>query len=270
VLERAEAYVRVHGEPFDQARLAALTGTRTGTGIGPGVGAGAGIAAADADADVQIPRPQNPDGGWAASWSGGLSSLDVTCHQLDLLADLDGRSVSGVDRTAAFEFVRRAQVAEGGWLEGPSDRTPDWLMPGSAAARVYLTAKCARALLRYGSGLPEVEWAAQALEWSIDPLGRLPGPLEAHWLAARVLRDTGRPLPARRLLDVVGRSFEQLDPVQLAWFGSDAVSGDRWTRRIAARLASLQQEDGSWIGEDGVPSAALTVTACRALLHDLN
>lgn len=245
-LDRAGEYVRFHGEPFDQARLAALTGR--------------------VPDPTTSPWPQNPDGGWAAFWSGGHSSLDATCHRLDLLSDLPD-PIPGVDRGAAFDFIRRAQDGVGGWSEGPSDATPDWLMPGSPDARAYLTAHCARTLLRLDPALPEVARAAVLLEAWVDPRGRLPGSAQAHWLAARVLRETGRSLTARRLLDVVGRAFELFGAAQLAWFGSDVVPGDRWTARIAAHLVATQNPDGSWNGEGGVPDAALTVTACRVLLR---
>ncbi|HEV3169941.1 MAG TPA: hypothetical protein VGZ32_06360 [Actinocrinis sp.] len=255
--DRAANYIRGHGGPFDRARFAAV--------------AGAGLPEAEADANgstaaLEPPEPQNPDGGWAAPWSGGASSLDATCFMLDQLSDLDdARTTANV--SAALEFIEAAQSPDGTWREGQSDRTPDWLMPGSAPARAYLTANCARTLLVAKTAAEAVERAARALEWALDPHGRLPGPMVAHWLAARVFRETGRELAARRLLDVVGRVFDQLDTTDLAWFGSDTQPGDRWTKRIALRLAACQEPDGSWIDESGRPSALLTVTVCRVLLR---
>jgi len=254
-VDRAARYIRAHGEDFDLARFAALTG-----------GAYSGPGAQDAAGALAPPEPQNPDGGWAAPWSHGASSLDATCFLLDLLSDLDDARTTA-DVSAALEFIEAAQLPDGTWREGPSDRTPEWLMPGAANARVYLTANCARTLLVRKVGAEAVVRAAQALEWSLDPHGRLPGPMVAHWLAARVLRETGRELTARRLLDVVGRVFEQLDPTDLAWFGSDTVPGDRWTKRIAQRLAVTQEPDGSWIDESGNRSVSLAITACRVLLR---
>jgi len=254
-VDRAARYIRVQGAEFDLARFAALTGGEYG---GPGSEAPAGPLAP--------PEPQNPDGGWAAPWSQGASSLDATCFLLDLLSDLDDARTTA-DVSAALDFIEAAQLPDGTWREGPSDRTPEWLMPGAANARVYLTANCARTLLVRKTGAEAVERAAQALEWSLDPHGRLPGPMVAHWLAARVLRETGRELTARRLLDVVGRVFDQLDSTELAWFGSDTVPGDRWTKRIAQRLATSQEPDGSWTDESGSPSVPLSITACRVLLR---
>jgi len=256
-VDRAADYIRGHGGPFDRARFAALTG--------------GGLLAAEPDANdtaavLEPPEPQNPDGGWAAPWSGGASSLDATCFMLDQLSDLDdARTTANV--SAALEFIEAAQSPDGTWREGQSDRTPEWLMPGSASARVYLTANCACTLLVAKTAADAVERAARALEWALDPHGRLPGPMVAHWLGARVFRETGRELAARRLLDVVGRVFEQLDATDLAWFGSDTQPGDRWTKRIALRLVASQEPDGSWIDESGQPSPRLTVTACRVLLR---
>ncbi len=252
-INRAADYIQGHGGPFDLARLSALLPATmrkiewTGVAVPP-------------------EPPQNSDGGWPADWSEGASSLDATCLMLDQLSDFAAVPPQ-VDIPAAVAFLTSTQLDDGTWREGPSHRTPDALMPGSAAARVYLTANCARTLIAFQGPQVRIDQAAQALEWSLDPHGRLPGPLVAHWLGARVLRAAGRDLAARRLLDVVGRSFDALTAADLAQFGSTTPRGDRWTRRIIARLMAIQAPDGSWPGEDGQPSAALSITACRVLLR---
>jgi Prenyltransferase and squalene oxidase repeat len=247
-LAAAWEYVRVHGDVLDRARFAAAAGQ-------PVEGAPVAPRAA-----------QNADGGWAAYWSAGVSTLDGTCLQLSLLYGIPG-ALLAADIPAALDFVARAQGADGVWSEGPSTQTPDWLMPGSPGARVYLTANCAATLADYDVAPEAVAKAAEALEWSVDPHGRLPAPSVAHWLAARVLRTQGRIMVVRRLLDVVGRGFEDFDAEELAWFGSCTRPGDRWNRRIASRLTVLQNPDGSWSDRDAAPSSAtLTVTAARVLL----
>jgi hypothetical protein len=247
-LAAAWEYVRVHGDVLDRARFAAAADQ-------PVEGAPVAPRAA-----------QNADGGWAAYWSAGASTLDGTCLQLFLLHGIPG-ALLAADIPAALDFVARAQGADGIWSEGPSTQTPDWLMPGSPGARVYLTANCAATLADYGAAPEAVAAAAEALEWSVDPHGRLPAPAAAHWLAARVLRTQGRVMVVRRLLDVVGRGFEDFDAEELAWFGSCTRPGDRWNRRIAARLTTLQNPDGSWSDREATPSSAtLTVTAARVLL----
>jgi hypothetical protein len=260
-INRAVDYIQGHGGPFQLARLSALFATFPPTSRENG-------HSADAKSDIPITPEidQNSDGGWPAPWSEGASSLDATCFLLDQLADFTDPPLT-VDVPEAIAFLGSAQLDDGTWREGPSHRTPDWLMPGSAAARVYLTANCARTLVVFSGSDSAIERAAQALEWSLDPLGRLPGPLVAHWLAARVFRATGRDLAARRLIDVVGRAFDKLDATELAGFGSDMSRGDRWIRRIAARLTTLQEADGAWLDEDGEPSVELSVTACRVLLR---
>jgi hypothetical protein len=249
----AAQYVRAHGEPFELSRLSAILPPE--------------FAKPGQDHVPMAPDArQNFDGGWPAPWSQGASSLDATCRQLGTFRDFSVPP-PGLNIAAALAYLVSAQLDDGTWREGPSHLTPDWLMPGSASARVYLTSNCAATLVSYRSDNAAVELAAQALAWSLDPHGRLPGLLATHWLAAEVFRATGRELASRRLLDVVGRSFDRLDPSDLAWFGSHTPRGDRWTRRIAARLIALQQEDGSWIGAHGDPCAALTVTSCRVLLR---
>ena len=253
-LAAAWEYVQEHGDVLDRARFSALAGRPV---------EGASVA----------PRtPQNPDGGWPSFWSDGLSTLDGTCYQLFQLHGLPAASLAA-DLPAALGFLIRAQAADGSWSEGPSPYSPryeipQWLLPGSPGARAYLTANCAATLADYQVAPDAVARAAGMLEWLVDPHGRLPAPLVAHWLAARVLRTQMRIMVVRRLLDVVGRSFESFHAEDLAWFGTSIRPGDRWNRRIAARLATMQQPDGSWIDSAGEQSAAtLTVTAARVLLN---
>jgi hypothetical protein len=250
-LAAAWQYVQTHGDALDRTRFAALAGQ-------PVEGA-----------PVMPRTPQNSDGGWPAYWSDGVSALDGTCFQLFLLHGIPA-ALLGVNVAAALTFVVRAQGADGTWSEGPSTLTPDWLLPGSPGARAYLTASCAAILADYGVAPDAVARAAEALEWSVDPHGRLPAPTVAHWLAARVLRTQGRTMVVRRLLDVVGRSFDGFDTEELVWFGACSRPGDRWNRRIASRLAAVQNPDGSWSDQDGQASATLTVTAARVLLAAAN
>lgn len=252
-LAAAWEYVRARGDVLDRARFAALAGQPVeGAPVAPRVA-------------------QNADGGWPAYWSSdGASTLDGTCLQLFLLYMIPADALAA-DIPAALEFVVRAQGADGTWSEGPSTQTPDWLLPGAPGARAYLTANCAATLADYGVAPDAVARAAGALEWSVDPHGRLPAATVAHWLAARVLRTQGRTMVVRRLLDVVGRGFEGFSVDELAWFGTCTRPGDRWNRRIASRLTALQNPDGSWSDRDGVPaSATLTVTAARVLLSTVS
>jgi hypothetical protein len=252
-LAAAWEYVQAHGAVLDRARFAALAGRSVEGG------------------PVPAAVPQNPDGGWPAFWSAGLSTLDGTCYQLFLLRGIPAASLA-VDIPAALAFLTRAQAADGTWNEGPSPTTPQfeiphWLLPGSPGARAYLTANCAATLADYGAEPDAVAKAADVLEWLVDPHGRLPAPLVAHWLAARVLRTQARIMVVRRLLDVVGRSFETFDAADLAWFGACTRPGDRWNRRIAARLIAVQNPDGSWTDPlSEQPSATLTVSAAHVLL----
>ena len=252
-LAAAWEYVQQHGDVLDRARFAALAGRSV---EGPPL----------------APRtPQNPDGGWPSGWSGGISTLDGTCAQLFQLQGLPAAALAA-DIPAALGFLTRAQAADGAWSEGPSPGSahfeiPQWLLPGSPGARAYLTANCAATLADYQVEPDAVARAAGMLEWLVDPHGRLPAPLVAHWLAARVLRTQARTMVVRRLLDVVGRRFDALGAADLSWFGASTRPGDRWNRRIAARLVLLQNPDGSWTDEpSGLPAATLTVMASRVVL----
>ena len=70
-LERAQAYVRENGDPLALGRLEALLGGEP-----------------NADAIAALAEGQNEDGGWPATWSGEVSSLDATCYRLDHAVDL--------------------------------------------------------------------------------------------------------------------------------------------------------------------------------------
>ncbi|HEV2638416.1 MAG TPA: hypothetical protein VGX23_24940 [Actinocrinis sp.] len=244
-LARALAFLEIHGNGLDRAR-------QSGGAVAP-------------------PVPQNPDGGWPSAWSAGASAILGTCQILD---HLDGLELAGADRTAALRFLAAGQAPDGSWSETAGlagwsgGEPPEWLRPGSSPARAYLTAYSARVLLVCAPDDPEfrpvVDHAAEALEWSLDPHGRLPGPLPGHWFAARVFRATDRVLQARRLLDVVGRLFDQLDVADLASFGADIDPADRWARRIAVRLLTMQDQDGSWSAE-GTDTPALTAAVVRVL-----
>ena len=256
-LAAAWEYVQEHGDVLDRARFAALAGRPV-------------------EGFLVAPRtPQNPDGGWPSYWSDGVSTLDGTCFQLFLLQGLPPVSLAA-DLPAALGFLIRAQGADGSWSEGPSPHSPrfeipQWLLPGSPGARSYLTANCAATLADYQVAPDSVARAAGLLEWLVDPHGRLPAPLVAHWLAARVLRTQKRIMVARRLLDVVGRGFENFEAEDLAWFGTTTRPGERWNRRIAYRLATMQNPDGSWTDSAAEqPSATLTVTASRVLIDAVN
>jgi hypothetical protein len=256
-LAAAWEYVQEHGDVLDRARFAALAGRPVeGVRVAPRI-------------------RQNPDGGWPSYWSDGVSTLDGTCAQLFQLQSLPAACLAA-DLPAALGFLTRAQAADGAWSEGPSPNSPrfeipQWLLPGSPSARAYLTANCAATLADYQSAPDAVAKAAGMLEWLVDPHGRLPAPPAAHWLAARVLRTQMRIMAVRRLLDVVGRSFESFDAGDLSWFGASTRPGDRWNRRIAARLGTMQHPDGSWADSAGEHApATLTVMASRVLLDAAN
>ena len=132
-LARARAYLEIHGDGLDRARVSG----------GP----------------AEPPVPQNPDGGWPSAWSAGSSAVLGTCQILDLL---DGLEPAGADPAAAVGFLLGAQAADGTWTESADQagwagaEPPEWLRPGSSPARAYLTAYCARVLLACAADRPEI------------------------------------------------------------------------------------------------------------------
>jgi hypothetical protein len=233
---RAAAFVEANADPLDRARLRALLDGET----------------APADA---LPRA-NDDGGFPASWSGDDSSLDATCTMLDRLSDLG--NAAATLRARAILFVQARRRIDGWWEEDASlaAQAPPWLTPGDEAATVYVTANCGY-------------WCdnARAADWlatRVSPEGRLPSFLEAHWLAAALLRRHAQPAAFLLVRNLAGRVGE-LGPSALAWLAS-TLPAEPVGAVARMLLAGRQQPDGRWRSEDGAAfDAATTLAALRVL-----
>jgi hypothetical protein len=236
-LARAAAFVEANAGPLDRARLRALLHGET--------------AAPEA-----LPRA-NDDGGFSASWSGDDSSLDATCSMLDRLSDLGDEAATL--RARAILFLQARRRADGWWEEEDASLTaqaPPWATPGDEAATVYVTANCGY-------------WCdnARAADWlaaRVSPDGRLPSFVEAHWLAAALLRRHGHPAAFPLVRQLAGRVGE-LGPGALAWLASTLP-----TEPVGAvarmLLAGRQKPDGRWRSEyGGAFDAAATLAALRVL-----
>src|SRR5579863_5101634 len=97
--DRAVAWVRAHGNEFDQARLDTLLED--------------GCLPSD-NPRQRFLAGQREDGGWAPFWAPDYSSLDATCFRLAQGEALDiGRWEPAFERAVAF--LRRRQRADGSW-----------------------------------------------------------------------------------------------------------------------------------------------------------
>jgi hypothetical protein len=247
-LERATAYVREHGDALALGRLEALLGGEP-----------------NADAVAALADGQNPDGGWPATWSGEVSSLDATCYRLDHAVDLGDAVTGPVGR--ALDFLAERRGDDGFWEEEVSLRevAPPWAKPGDDAAALYVTSSCAFWLAL--NGRPEADRAAGAIAVWISPDGTLPTFIPGAWLAAGALALLGRDLHARLVLQALEPRTPELDEAALAWLATALAAAGLSVEPVAStartRLGELQQSNGSWAGDP-----ATTVTALRALLHE--
>lgn len=98
--DRAVAYVRAHGDEFDQGRLDLLLG-------GPSL---------SNDQQRRFLAGQRADGGWPPFWAPDASSLDATCYRLAQAEGLHmGTCYPQIARGVAF--IRARQRDDGSWEE---------------------------------------------------------------------------------------------------------------------------------------------------------
>lgn len=263
--DRAVAYIREHGDEFDNIRLDWLL---EGGGVVWG------------EQERRFFAGQRADGGWAPFWAQEYSSLDATCFRM---AQGDGLWIGPRDPgfARAIDFLRSRQRPDGSWEEDESvhELAPPWAEPGELAPRLYLTANCgwwlANATL-CGSFVTSDEAAHRAgayLEQRLAQDGSLPSFLHAHWLAAGLWIRLGRNDLADRVLDYLATRIDQtVSAGALGWMlttlGGLGIPPDHpLIQRATARLMAQQRADGSWASEDGpARDPYVTVEALRGLM----
>ncbi len=264
--DRAVAFVREHGDEFDQARLDLLVDN--GPLLSP-------------EQEGRLLAGQRPDGGWPAFWAPDYSSLDATCFRF---AQAESSWMGFVDPAfaRAANFLRSRQRSDGSWEEDESVRevAPRWARPGALAPCLYLTANCgwwlASATLR-GIFVTTDEGAQRAgdyLERHLAQDGSLPSFLHAHWLAAGLWIRLGRNDLGNRMLDYLATHMSDSVPASsLAWMlttlaGLGTFHEHPLIQKATALLISEQRADGSWASEDGPDrDPYVTVEALRGLIQ---
>jgi hypothetical protein len=257
-LAAAIDYVSAQGNDLERARLAVLTHQ----------------APADEKMIALAAQDQQPDGGFAALWSDGQSSLDETCYRLSQIEDFGVSAARLVD--GAVGFLSSRQRNDGTFEEDvrTSAAVPPWAQPGDPAALLYITANCAFTILdalRRQSPAERrrlklaVNRAGSHLASRIGRDGRLPSFLHTHWLAGPVLRAAGFDGAADGLLWALAFRLSGLGPSALAWLAA-AIPDEPVATEARDRLARLQEDDGHWRSEDGERhDVATTLTAIRVL-----
>lgn len=267
--DRAVAYIREHGNEFDNIRLDEL--------IGDG-------ASTSPEQEQRFFSGQRADGGWPPFWAPEYSSLDATCFRLaqgeGLLVNLFTPSLVNYPPVRAIAFLRSRQQPDGSWEEDESvrDLAPPWAVPGELAPRLYLTANCGwwlanATLTSFVSYDKAAQRAGAYLEQHLAQDGALPSLLHAHWLAAGLWIRLGHNDLADRTLDYLATRIDDSVPAgALAWMlttlaGLGISPEHPLASRTVEQLTVQQRADGSWASEDGPErDPYVTVEALRGLI----
>lgn len=253
-LKRAVQFIESKGAPADKARLRTILH--------------------GAEPDAVILRPlfdlQNNDGGFPSRpRPGNVSSVDAT---LTTLWRLDGWGLfPSPAAEKALAFLITQQREDGSWDENPAlpriDLAP-WIIPGDYNTRVYLTAYSAFWLgLTPHRKQPAFQQAAGYLAVQQEGSGKLPGFSHSSWIGAGVFFLGGEPFRRNAengLAYLSAIPFSEWEDSQLAW----AVDCLRraglpvetpWISTALEQLSQRQNEEGSWVSEDG-PSYTIAAT----------
>ena len=258
-VHQAIAYVQVHGNAVERARLAAILW------------------------DEPLPEAvlqelaalQKPDGGFAY-WVPEVSNVCDTAFVLQWFDDLKVYRGPMVD--PACRFLLDRQQEDGGWDEVEAVRAlnpPEWMIPGRIETRVWLTAYCAHVLIRFGyAEAPGTHCPTDFLLAHCDETGRLAGYLRATWIALPMLAFYPGPDPDsfHRAVAVVEANYSpDWEGSYLAWLlrclqDAGLPADHPLVARCLADLIGKQRADGSWESEDGEEFAvSATVEALRVL-----
>lgn len=256
-LQRAEAYLAAHGSALQRALAAALLAQRT-----PG----------PAEAGTLL-AGQRPDGGWAAFWSSGASSVDATAYRLTQALAVGLTPEAHEPLASAVAWLAARQSDEGRWQEDEAlaDLAPPWAQPHDEAATLYLTANAGWVMARCGETAPATA-AARALAERLGAAGALPLFAQTQWLAAGLWLLLGDTTLATRPLRAIVADSPNASAGQLVWLLNCLLdSGLRRDHPIitaaSARLCALQQADGAWPSDDGESfTPQVTLEGLRALI----
>jgi hypothetical protein len=260
-LERAESYVRLHGDAVQIARLIAILQCEPPT----------------ESALRELAKLQDVDGGYRCRGR-ETGNLFDTARVLQWLDDLGVHTGPLVG--PACRFLIDHQLEDGGWDEAPEPRDLGvlWQCRSSdVGARVWLTGLCAHVLIRFGyAEAPGTRCPTDFLLAHCDRTGRMEGSLRATWNALPMLAfyPGSQSPPFRRAVKAVEDAYEE------SWAGGYVASllrclwdsglhaGHRLVERVLGDLQRAQREDGSWkpdSGERDADGVHATIAAVKAL-----
>lgn len=228
--------------------------------------------AAAADVLEQFERSQRGDGGWAAQWAPGYTSLDATCYglaQADQLG-IDSRSPLIID---AVRFLAERQHPDGYWEEEAeaAGSAPPWAQPGDTAARLYLTANCGFWSAMTGLVPTAARDAAAYLSFHLRENGELPSFLQTHWLSAALWQQRGLVDEAAKTVDYLAKRVGDLSAGNLAWMiialrEGGVPAANATVTGALDRLLALREPEGHWPSDEGSENSVhVTIEALMAL-----
>jgi hypothetical protein len=214
---------------------------------------------------------QNADGGFPVRLEPGApSAIDATCFILNQLQDLPPLPGSPM-ASRAVSFLRRAQARDGYWTEPEPLREAlsPWVQGEGGTG--YLTANATFTLLMLDpSHRDPINWGLRWLSRHLENEGTYAQTRFLTWAAAWRHEGPYSTL-ATKAWEGLKPTLDQLDAGDLAWLLSAALAagvGGRYLLPIADlvnRLASLQEPDGGWPGDD--PSRIETTLQALRVLH---
>ncbi|MFW9967501.1 MAG: prenyltransferase/squalene oxidase repeat-containing protein [Candidatus Thorarchaeota archaeon] len=217
------------------------------------------------------------DGGFAF-WDEDISCVTTTLNVVGWFDDLNLQREAIVEKT--FDFLLNLQQNDGGWDEIPDVRLldpPQYMVPGKANTRTWITACCAHWFIRFGHAEPPGTRGcpAEFLVQNVTPSGLIRGYHYASWDAMVMFNyHPGPDSDAfKNLLKAVRENFnpEIHDAVDLAWLlrclrDADLGPKDNLIEQALDALESMQQANGSWSSAEGVEySGMATVDVIRVL-----
>lgn len=215
---------------------------------------------------------QRADGGFAPPWARNYSSLDATCFRL---AQAEQIGVSGSETAVrrAVQFLIQGQQLDGSWEEDESVAAvaPVWAQPGNLAARLYLTANCGYWVAVFNgvdqnglagvdssipAGIDSAVRAADYLKSYLQPDGRLPSFLHAHWLAAGLWHRLDYGDLSQRVLSYLATRLADMSANNLTWLlttllGAGIPASNSLIKDASSILEQFRDPDGHWASDDG-------------------
>ncbi|MFX1481214.1 MAG: prenyltransferase/squalene oxidase repeat-containing protein [Promethearchaeota archaeon] len=208
----------------------------------------------------ELARFQNLNGGFCY-WVKQISNICDTIYILFWCDDL--KLYHGPIVDSACKFLIDRQLRDGGWDEVNDVQKfnpPAWMKPGRIETRVWLTAYCAHALIRFGYAEAEgTSCPTNFLIENSDKKGRLTGYFRATWLVLPMfsLYPGIKSQAFQNALKILQSNYSpNWEGSYLAWLlrslKDAGLNVDHpLVKRSLFDLKKKQRKDGSWEPEKG-------------------